>query len=529
MRRGLNPPLLMIPSSKARFESEPRPSSLHPRILHAMPTPDLQSRLQQAIQSYEQGRSVEAETICREVLKKDPKYVTALRVLALSCSRSMRWNDATRAIDKARKLAPNDPAVLLNASTILIGLGRFDEALNAVRRARDLAPRNPQAASMFAEALVYANRHQECVDFLKAAASNGPLPAAAILSYVDACIEVGSLEEAIAAGRAFLDADADQPPVVTRPVWSSLGRALEKTGRHAEAAEAWTSMNAVVPALFDPSEASGLIDRLIADFPAERFAGRRETKASESRQPVFILGLARSGTSLLERVVGAHPEAHGVGESTLLDEILQARMGAGGAESVFRIAQANDDDLERIRSDYLRGLQALAGRRTRIANKSLMLPREAGVIGLLFPKAAVLFTERDRADTAMSIFANTFDPIRMAWTGRMDWIGVMTALHERLVAHWKTVLPNPMLSVDYQTLARNPNEVVPGILEACGLTMDETCLHPETAARDARGARFIPTLSEQQVRKPINPNAIGRSKAHADLIATFEREYAASP
>jgi hypothetical protein len=281
-------------------------------------------------------------------------------------------------------------------------------------------------------------------------------------------------------------------------------------------------MNAVIDAPFDPAAAAELVDRLIAAFPASVFEGRRETKASESRQPVFILGLARSGTSLLERVVGAHPDAHGIGESTLLDEILEARTTSSGADTVLRLAQADEDTLERIRADYLKGIQALAGRRERIANKSLMLPREAGAIGLLFPKATILFTERRGPDTAMSIWANTFDPIRMSWTSRMAWIGAMTALHERLVAHWKSVLPNPMLTVSYESLAKTPADVVPDILEVCGLPMDETCLHPETAARDARGARFIPTLSEQQVRKPINTSAIGRAEAYADLVAEFE-------
>ncbi|MBC02922.1 MAG: hypothetical protein CMJ34_06425 [Phycisphaerae bacterium] len=488
-----------------------------------MPPADLQSKVQQAASLYEAGRSPEAEAICREVVRKDPRNVVGLRILALSCARSMRWNDAIRAIEKARKLAPKDPGVLLNSSTVLLGLGRFEEALDAVRKAREISPRDPRIAGMYAEGLVYANRHRECVDFLEEAASKGPLPANAILSYVDACIETDDLEEAISAARTFLESGPDRSPASTRPVGASLGRALEKAGRHAEAARAWKEMNEVVAGPFEAEEASRLIDGLIDAFPAELFKDRSETRASKNRQPVFILGLARSGTSLLERVVGAHPDAHGIGESTLLDEILEARLGVSGAETVFRIAEADDDTLERIRTDYLRGIQALAGRRERIANKSLMLPREAGAIGLLFPEAAILFIERDGPDTAMSIYANTFDPLRMAWTSRMDSIGVMTALHHRLVEHWRRVLPNPMLTVDYQTLARTPEAVVPRVLETCGLAMDDSCLSPENAARDARGARFIPTLSEQQVRKPINTTAIGRSEAHADLVADFER------
>lgn len=491
-----------------------------------MPPPDQHARVQHAGQLYEAGRPAEAEAICRDVLKKDSKNLTALRILALSSARSMRWNDATKAIDKARKLAPKDPGVLLTASTVLLGLGRFDEALDSVRRAREVAPRDPRIAGLYAEGLVYANRHDECVAYLKEAATTGPLPANAILSYVDANIETGDLDEAIRAAEAFLNGPGEAaPPVVTRPVLSSLGRALEKAGRPADAAAAWARMNAVVEAPFDVPAAAELVDRLIAAHPASIFEGRRQTKSSESRQPVFILGLARSGTSLLERVVGAHPDAHGVGETTLLDEVLEDRLGVAGADTVLRLAEQDDDTLERIRTDYLRGIQALAGRRERIANKSLMLPREAGAIGLLFPKATILFTERDRADTAMSIYANTFDPIRMSWTSRMSWIGAMTALHERLVSHWRSVLPNPMLAVPYEALAKTPTGVVPGILEACGLPMDEICLQPETAARDARGARFIPTLSEQQVRKPINTTAIGRAEAHADLIAEFQAGY----
>ncbi len=492
-----------------------------------MPPADLHARVQEAARFYEAGRPADAESICREVLKKDAKNVLALRILALACARSMRWNDATKAIDKARKLAPRDPATLLNAATVMLGLGRFDDALAAVRQARELAPRDPRVAGMFAECLVYANRHDECVAFLASAAATGPLPDNAILSYVDACIETGDLDEAIRAARGFLDGPgASSPPTVTRPVGSSLGRALEKAGRPAEAAEAWRAMNATIEAPFDPAAAADLVDRLIASFPPAIFEGRRETRNSESRQPVFILGLARSGTSLLERVVGAHPDAHGIGESTLLDEILEDRLGTSGADTVLRLAEQDDDTLERIRTDYLRGIQALAGRRERIANKSLMLPREAGAIGLLFPKATILFTERHGPDTAMSIWANTFDPVRMSWTSRPEWIGAMTALHERLVAHWKAVLPNPMLTVCYEALAKTPAEVVPGILDACGLPMDETCLRPETAARDARGGRFVPTLSEQQVRKPINTTAIGRAEAYAAIVAEYEAGHA---
>lgn len=488
---------------------------------------EIRSRVDNAVRLYEAGRSAEAEVACRELLKKDAKNLTALRILALSCARSMRWNDAVKAIDKARKLAPKDPGVLLNASTVMIGLGRFDDALAAVRRARDLAPRDARTAGMYAEALVYANQHAECVAFLRDAAGRAPLPANAILSYVDACIETGDHEEAIRAGRAFVESDAGQNPMVLRPVLSSVGRALEKTGRPDEAAEAWSTMNGLIDGPFDSSVAMTLVDQLIDAYPSSCFEGRASTKGSSSRKPVFILGLARSGTSLVERVVGAHPDAHGVGESTLLDEILESRLGVNGADTVFQIAEADDDTLERVRSDYLRGLQALAGRRERIANKSLLLPREAGALGLLFPEATILFTKRRGPDTAMSIFANTFDPIRMAWTNRMETIGVMSALHDRLVDHWNRVLPNPMLVVDYETLARTPQDVVPEILEVCGLPMDESCLSPENAARDAKGARFIPTLSEQQVRKPINTQAIGRSDAYGTLIAEFERGRAA--
>ncbi|MCP4940214.1 MAG: sulfotransferase, partial [Phycisphaeraceae bacterium] len=165
---------------------------------------------------------------------------------------------------------------------------------------------------------------------------------------------------------------------------------------------------------------------------------------------------------------------------------MSKHLGVQGPEVAFRTAAADDRTLERIRADYLRGLQAIGGRRERIANKSLMLPRQAGMIGLLFPKATVLFTDRDLEDTAISIWANLFDPVSMAWTTRLDWIGAFSAMHLRLVDHWTRTLPNPTAVVDYRSLAKDPEATVPTIIEACGLPFDDSCLHPERIATDAK-------------------------------------------
>ncbi len=509
----------MHPAGSAASISYPARMAFNPKKLDAI--------LQQAAALYEAGQSGQARQLASDVLKKDPRNIGGLRIFALASTNSMQWPEAVKAAEKAAKLAPRDAGSLTTLATVLIAGGRFAEAMSKARTARKIAPNDPRTQGTYLECLIWTGEFEACRELLEERAKARRLAPGTAASYVGACFETGRYDEAIDAADAFLeDHGKGQPALVVRPLLSLLGRSLEKAGRHPEAVDAYERMNSVVPGTFDVAEADRLTDALIAAFPADLHDDRPSTANSESRLPVFIVGLPRSGTSLLERVVGAHPDAHGAGETGLLDEIVSKHLGVQGPEVAFRTAAADDRTLERIRADYLRGLQAIGGRRERIANKSLMLPRQAGMIGLLFPKATVLFTDRDLEDTAISIWANLFDPVSMAWTTRLDWIGAFSAMHLRLVDHWTRTLPNPTAVVDYRSLAKDPEATVPTIIEACGLPFDDSCLHPERIATDAKkSGRFVPTLSEQQLRRPINTSAIGRAEAFESRLGAFRRGF----
>ena len=94
-----------------------------------------------------------------------------------------------------------------------------------------------------------------------------------------------------------------------------------------------------------------------------------------------------------------------------------------------------------------------------------------------------------------------------------------------MMTHWTESLPNPIMTVDYRELAKNPAQTVPKIIEACGLPWDDACLSPETAATEKKSGRFAPTLSEQQLRRPINTSAIGRAEAFADKMKAFQKGF----
>ena len=490
-------------------------------------SPQIIAQMKQAAALYEGGRSRQAREVATEILKKEPRNVHALRIFALSAVNSLQWPEAMKAAEKALKIAPKDPGVLATCSTVLIAGGRFEEALARAKTALRIAPNDSRAYGNYTECLIWTGQYQTCVDLLQKRADAGRLTPGTAATFVAACFELGLYDQAIKASQEFLEAHGDtQPLVVTRPLQSFLGRSLEKAGRPAEAVIVFETMNGMVDRGFESSEAEQLADRLIEAFPASIHQDRGTSPNAESQLPVFIVGLPRSGTSLVERVVGGHPDAHGVGETTLLDEVLATHVGEVGPNQAFMAAGADDAMLERIRTDYLRGLQQQGGRsKKRIANKSLMLPRQMGIIGLLFPRSTILLTDRDLHDTAISIWANTFDPIRMAWTNRLEWIGIMAALHQRMMKHWIATLPNPIMTVNYRELATNPKETVPGIIEACGLPWNDACLSPEKAATEKRSGRFAPTLSEQQLRRPINTSAIGRAEAFADKITEFDRGF----
>ncbi len=489
-----------------------------------MPSANLQQEISRAASMMKSGRLEAAEDVTRRLLKKNPRNVGIIRLLSLICRRGNKITEAAQLIGKAQKISPGDSLVWIDAVQLCKIQGRFPEAVRLARKATSTAPKSEEAFGLLANAMVWNGQFDDVLEMLQPRIEAKKLTLAMFQALVETHHHLKNWEETV---RIAASLPPESNSKVGRDARRDIGMmhasALERLKRQPEAVEVIRQMHAGGSVSFKPENAKALNRQIRSIWQAERFESLAESGSSNSEVPVFILGMPRSGTTLLERIIAAHPAAHGVGESRFLGiavvQVLElGRTGVSGIE-VHSVATVEHDQLERIRRAALVELASLAGRQERIVSKDLRLTRLLGIVGRCFPKAKIINLTRAPADVAISIWSHAFRADGMGWSTRLDWIATMMAEHERMVEHWRGVIPNPWLDVVYEELAGDPERGIRRVIEFLDLPWNESCLHHQ----ESRGGAIKPTHSEFQVREAVNTRSIGRAAGYPEVAAEFQR------
>jgi LPS sulfotransferase NodH len=247
---------------------------------------------------------------------------------------------------------------------------------------------------------------------------------------------------------------------------------------------------------FDSAAFSIEIDRLIARCTPELIARAPELGSCDAT-PVLIIGMPRSGTTLVEQIVSMHPEVGAGGELHFWNQRGAAwrRSGAAGKKAPF-LAQAA--------TDYLGLLRAIAPKAARVTDKMPFNFLWAGLIHVAFPRAIIIHCRRAAVDTALSIHQTHFHPSLAFPTGGAELVAYFRS-YQRLMDHWRSVLPaDRFIEVDYEDLTREPEPVIRRIIAACGLAWYDACLRPEC------NPRAVKTPSKWQTRQPIYRTSVAR-------------------
>ena len=254
----------------------------------------------------------------------------------------------------------------------------------------------------------------------------------------------------------------------------AIGKAADDLGDYALAMQHFDAADAVRrgSASFDSAAFSIEIDRLIARCTPELIA-RAPELGSRDATPVLIIGMPRSGTTLVEQIVSMHPEVGAGDELNFWNERGAAwhRSGAAGNETPF---------LAKAAADYLGVLRAIAPKAARVTDKMPFNFLWAGLIHLAFPRAIIIHCRRAAVDTALSIHQTHFHPGLAFPTGGAELVAYFRS-YQRLIDHWRSVLPaDRFIEVDYEELTRAPEPVIRRIIAACGLAWHDACLRPES-------------------------------------------------
>jgi Flp pilus assembly protein TadD len=479
----------------------------------------------------EVDRIPEAIEAFERAVASNPRYADAYFRLGIALEKLGNIGAAIVAYDRATELLPSLTEAWFRAGALVYTLGHRDQAIGCFRRAAANGDNSSFARLGKARALLIEDRNQEAEQVLRKTLALDPSNAMAYDLLGNLLSEFGRFDEArecfqCAIASAPLLAGSYYDLVRCRPVTSdedgllqrmeaalttpgleaaqrlrvhlAIGKAAEDLGDYALAMQHFDAADQVRRGvgLFDPAAFSTEIDRLIACCTPELIARAPELGTSQA-PPVLIIGMPRSGTTLVEQIVSMHSEVGAGGELNFWNERGTAwrRSGAAGNQKPF---------LAKAAADYLRVLRTVAPKAARVTDKMPFNFLWAGLIHVAFPRAVLIHCRRAAVDTALSIHQTHFHPSLAFPTGGAELVAYFRD-YQRLMGHWRSVLPaDRFIEVDYEDLTRAPEPVIRRIIAACGLAWDDACLRPES------NPRAVKTPSKWQTRQPIYRTSVAR-------------------
>jgi tetratricopeptide (TPR) repeat protein len=411
-------------------------------------------------------------------------------------------DEALRWIEGILPAAPDSVEILLVEADILGRLDRVEAALRVYARAAALQPRSGLPLAGQAVLLCQHGRAGEADEVLRRALAADPDCAAAW--YTSALIRrFAPGDPAIAAMEAILRGGRAPAYNDRLGLHFALGGAYLDIGDGARAfahlAEGARMKRALVA--YDGDARERWLGAIAEGFPAARFAEARG-QANPSELPVFVVGMPRSGTTLVEQILGAHPRIHAAGERRTLE---QAVARALQTRDTYAFPKALEPEHgPAIAADYLAEVAALAPGAERIVDKTLGNIAYAGLIHLIMPRARIILCRRDPVDTCLSSYSKLFTS-GQEFSYDFAELGQYFRAQDRLAAHWRRVLPPEIfLEVEYESVVADLEGAARRIVAFCGLDWSPSCLAFHETRQPVR------TASMTQVRRPIYQTSVGR-------------------
>jgi len=474
---------------------------------------------------YNQGATEDAKTAMRQALKFAPNHSTASSNLAAFMRISGESEAAEQLLRETIVRDPNNVGARLNLAADFLQDERAGDALAVLGDAPPPAARNLRATRHWylqnSMALLQLGRAAEAKAALDALAALGPIPPNIAPLWHWRQVVLARAANDVARARAAaeqMEASLETmgpEAVLEHRIMGHYDLAKFWSGQHAHARAFahWQAGHSLLKRSqpFSRDEHRAFVDANIAAFNRARFIGPRAQDADPA--PVFIVGMPRSGTTLCEQILAAHAQAHGAGERNALPTAFHA-LGGGGdkADSVRRIAGLGSDALGAAASQYLAELHALAPDKARIVDKLPGNFNYLGLVGLMLPGARIIYCSRDPRDIGLSIFTFRFHGAH-GYAHDLADLGWYIGEHDRLMAHWKAALPNPILTVKLSDWVEDFDGTLARVLAHVDLPPDPNC------ARFYEGDSRVRTVSYAQVRQPVNARGIGRWKAYAKELA----------
>lgn len=505
------------------------------------------------------GARDEAETVLVRALDLAPGLAAAHLNLGNVLSDSGKQLRAERHFREALRLKPRMGAAMHNLSRVLLSAGKVKEAVDLAQRLIDLAPKNALGHSRLALALDRLGRLEEAIAAHEKAVALRPNDNGIRLSYARSLAGYGRIDAAIAQSRKAIENDPDdvsalvqlsglvklseEPELLARmtEMWTSadvpdaaragigfeLAKAEEKNRNYTLAFDTMVTANRMVRdnVRYNPTLSGANADDVIAAFSPDRLqrlSGGVQGPGHGDASPIFIVGMPRSGTTLTEQILCAHPDVFGAGEPAVMRSVTEQASAQLGVTTLVGLMEGVDAAmLQRLGADYAALMRHYSAGATKIVDKVPANFTFVGLIHLCLPNAKIVHCRRSPADTCLSVFKNRFATGSQAFSYDLDDLAAYYAAYTKIMAHWEAVLPGVVHTVQYEQMVAEQRAQSEKLYAHCGLDWTDEAL------AFFKTERPVHTASVSQVRQPIydaSSGIAGRYGAAArPLIEALER------
>jgi tetratricopeptide (TPR) repeat protein len=452
------------------------------------------------------GQYREAEAEFRRAIGIKPSFPEAYFNLGGVLEVTGRYNEAEVPLRRALKLKPSylDARVRLGTSFVL--QGRIDEARDSFEKALRVAPRHPQALVGLGQTEALGGKFTAAEALYRRAleADKGAFYAWAGLAW----LRKMTAADAAWVKRAEEFADSGLAAIDECTMRFAIGKYYNDTEDFPKAFRNYQRANELHKQRAEPYDRAGhvrFVDDMVRIYTKEAL-GQTGAGGSDSERPVLVLGMPRSGTSLVEQIIASHPAAAGAGELNVWSTVVRKH------ETVLRQQLLEAPLRKRVAEDYLQVLAGYSGSAQRVVDKAPANADYVGLIHSVFPKARIIYLQRDPIDTCLSCYLQQLQPA-LNFTMDLTDLAHYYRQHRRLMDHWRSVLPpHALLEVPYAELVADQEKWTRRIVEFLGLPWD-----PQTLEFHQNN-RAVTTASAWQVRQKIYKTSVQRWRHYKKFI-----------
>ena len=505
---------------------------------------NIKNEIQQAINLYKSQNFSSAEEFCKKLIKLNPKIAFLFNLLGLILSAQRRNDEAIEYYKKGISLQPDYAMIYNNLGSAYKIKKKYLDSEKYYKKSIELDKKTPEAQNNLGSLYNELNRHDEAIICYKKSININPKFYIAYYNLAVLYKSLGKFDECkkylketiklypnfYIAHRVYSqiikyksnDAHLKQMKTLYEKNNSEfgkgelafgLGKAYDDIGRFEKAITYFNTGNEIRRKVIKFS-----IDREKKEFENIKkifnkdFLVKSKNSLNNDITPIFILGMPRSGTTLVEQIISSHPDVYGGDELNTFNELIKKYFYKDDIISSELVNKNTNQSFTKIESDYLDKIKKISKNSKRVSDKLPINFKWIGFIYLILPKSKIIHCVRNPKDTCLSIYKNYFTNNELNYAYNINEVIEFYKLYQNLMDFWKKNIPDFIIDIEYEKLIKNPKKEISSLINECNLSWNDKC------TKFYNNERQIKTASDTQARKKIYSNSINSWKNYKKFL-----------